>query len=905
MDFGLGPVQAMDRSGAVLTAPAGRLLPIPLHRLLGVFALLVLVAATVLTVAGGLSVGKGPVAVRSGEARPSAAAWGQISSALGAGDPAFRVVRTGGVLTAENSAQGLSARFDRGMVSVSATGLALDLSLRAFGWGASRTSVATSRPVARGNGVSYARAGLSEWYRNGPYGIEQGFTVARPPAGARIGPLTVAMELSGNVHAALSAGGAGLVLRAGSTSLRYGGLLATDASGRELGSSLSLHGRTLLLAVDAGGAHYPIKIDPLIQKGGKLTGTGEQGEGRFGSAAAASADGSTVLVGAPGDENSQGAAWVFARKGSEWKQQGPKLTAGTPRPTGSEEECAEEAGEDAGECAFGSSVALSADGDTALVGAPSPTLQPGAVFVFTREGSTWTRSATLIGPNAQDEGRFGRGVALSSDGATALIGDPSAANERGEAFTFTRADAGWALAATLSGPDLNRVAHFGRSVSLSSDGTTALVGGPGYLGFKGGAWAFGEFASKWSPLGATLTGQGATPEAHFGKSVALSGDGATALIGGMYDGGGRGAAWLFARSGSLFDPLGEKLVGEEETSHFGSSVALSGAGDVALVGAAREEHAVGSVTVLTRSGAAWTRLGEQLAGTGASGKGQAGMAVALSSTGQVAVSGAPRDNARVGGAWVFSQASLSAIGPPSVSAVAPGHGSTSGGTEVTITGAGFNAASAVSFGPVPAASFEVRSATTIKAITPVEPAGTVDVTVASSHGSSAPSPEFDSFTFQGPGGGSASVQPGAGAGGGAGGVPASGLLGFTGSGPAACLVSLRNKHLVVARRRSALLRLMRTGSGGCRGRVALRYVVRHTRHFSFQTIGIAGFSIAPGASQIVRIKLTKAGRKLFRARHGRLNATLAIIRVAPAPTLGRTARVRLSVKKTPRLKAPR
>jgi len=900
MDFGLGPVQAMDRSGAVLDAPAGRrLLPVRLPRLAGVLTLLVLVAAAVLAVAGAFSVRSGPVAVPSGEAGLSAAAWGQISSAIGAGDPAFRVARTRGVLTAKSSPQGLSARFEPGMVSVSAVGLDLNLSLRSFGWSASQTSVATARPVARGNGVNYARAGLSEWYRNGPYGIEQGFTVTRAPAGAHVGRLTVAMELSGNGHASLSAGGAGLVLRAGSTSLRYGGLLATDASGRELGSSLSLRGRTLSLAVDAAGAHYPIKIDPLIQKGGKLTATGEQGEGRFGTAVAASADGSTVLIGAPGDENFQGAAWVFARKGSEWKQQGTKLTSGAPPPTGSEEECAEEASEEAGECAFGSSVALSADGNTALVGAPSPTLQPGAVFVFTREGSTWTRSATLTGPNAQDEGRFGRGVAISSDGATALIGDPSAANQRGEAFTFTRAEAGWTLAATLSGPELNRPTHFGRSVSLSSDGSTALVGGPGYMGFKGGAWAFGELASKWSPLGATLTGQGATPEAHFGRSVALSGDGATALIGGLNDGGGRGAAWPFARSGSLFGEQGEKLVGEEETSHFGSSVALSEAGDVALVGAAREEHAVGSVTVLTRSGAAWTRLAEQLAGTGASGKGQAGLAVALSSDGQVAVSGAPRDNARVGGAWVFSQAPLSAIGPPGVSAVAPSHGPSSGGTEVTITGQGFNAASAVSFGPVAAASFEVRSATTIRAITPAEPPGTVDVTVASSHGSSTRSPELDSFTFQGPGGGSVEVQPGAGGG------PASGVLGVTGSGPAACLLSLRNKHLVVTRHRSASLRLTRTGSGSCRGRVALRYRLRHAHRVTFQTIGTAGFSIAPGASQVVRIKLTKAGRKLFRARHGKLNASLAIVRVAPAPTLGRTASVRLSVKKTPRSKASR
>jgi len=83
----------------------------------------------------------------------------------------------------------------------------------------------------------------------------------------------------------------------------------------------------VLLRVDTRGAHYPVRIDPLIQQGEKLTGNEQSGEARFGSSVALSADGSTALIGAPGDSAGPGAVWVFARSGSTWTQL-VKLTGG-------------------------------------------------------------------------------------------------------------------------------------------------------------------------------------------------------------------------------------------------------------------------------------------------------------------------------------------------------------------------------------------------------------------------------------------------------------------------------------------------------------------------------------------------------------------------------------------------
>jgi hypothetical protein len=84
--------------------------------------------------------------------------------------------------------------------------------------------------------------------------------------------------------------------------------------------------------------------------------------------------------------------------------------------------------------------------------------------------------------------------------------------------------------------------------------------------------------------------------------------------------------------------------------------------------------------------------------------------------------------------------------PPVVGGINPNYGPTSGGTSVIITGSGFLGASDVEFGSTAAAWFQVDSDTQIEAISPAEPAGTVDVTVTTTGGTSAIVPA-DQFTF--------------------------------------------------------------------------------------------------------------------------------------------------------------
>ena len=77
-----------------------------------------------------------------------------------------------------------------------------------------------------------------------------------------------------------------------------------------------------------------------------------------------------------------------------------------------------------GNAAEGGSVALSGDGNTAIVGGGLDNNQAGAAWVFARSGGTWSQQAKLFGAGAIGAAVQGFSVALSSDGSTAIMGGP-------------------------------------------------------------------------------------------------------------------------------------------------------------------------------------------------------------------------------------------------------------------------------------------------------------------------------------------------------------------------------------------------------------------------------------------------------------------------------------------------
>jgi Zn-dependent metalloprotease len=376
----------------------------------------------------------------------------------------------------------------------------------------------------------------------------------------------------------------------------------------------------------------------FIQQGSKLDGTG-------GASVALSADGDTAIVGgyALGGSGDFGAAWVFTRSGGMWTQQGSTLhgsgAVGSPQQ--------------------GLSIALSADGNTAIVGGFQDNYGTGAAWVFTRSEGVWTQQGSkLVGTGAVGNAGQAVSVDLSADGTTAILGGYYDNNGIGAAWVFTRSGGVWTQQGDkLVGAGAVGAANQGAGgVALSADGNTAIVGGYNDNSGTGAAWVFTRSEGVWTQQGSKLNGTGAGWNAGQAFSVALSADGNTAMIGGLGDNGGAGAAWVFTRSGGVWTQQGDKLVGYGAvgSAEQGFSVALSGDGNIAIVGGRSDNSLIGAAWVFTRSEGVWAQQGSKLIGSSAVGSAQQGASVALSADGTTAIVGGPADNGYSGAAWVFA-----------------------------------------------------------------------------------------------------------------------------------------------------------------------------------------------------------------------------------------------------------
>ncbi len=301
-------------------------------------------------------------------------------------------------------------------------------------------------------------------------------------------------------------------------------------------------------------------------------------------------------------------------------------------------------------------VSLSADGNTAIVGGPDDNGGQGAVWIYTRTGAIWTQQGLkLEGTRYLGSIHQGISVSLSADGNTAIFGGLDF-DVRGAAWVFTRNGSIWTQqGSTLVGTGNNGAADQGFSVSLSADGNTAIVGGHYDNGGQGAAWVFIRNNNTWTQQGNKLVGTGNTTAANQGISVSLSADGNTAIVGGSNDNGGQGAAWVFTRNGSTWTQQGNKLVGTGNmgAAQQGSSVSLSADGNAAMVGGLADDGNKGAVWVFTRAGGNWTQLGGKLVGTGNVGSSEQGSAVCLSADGSTGIVGGRGDFLSQGAAWVF------------------------------------------------------------------------------------------------------------------------------------------------------------------------------------------------------------------------------------------------------------
>jgi hypothetical protein len=300
-------------------------------------------------------------------------------------------------------------------------------------------------------------------------------------------------------------------------------------------------------------------------------------------------DGDTALVGAiwdEGDSNYTGSVYVYVRSGTTWNLQA-KLHADT-----------------AGSMLFGYDVAI--EGDTALIGACEDYyygIDAGSVFVFIRNGTTWTQQAKLHASDEQGYDNFGSSVSLS--GNSALIG--AHANDgdfKGSAYVFTRTGTVWTEEAKLVPSGGSSENLFGNSVDI--DGDTALVGAVRDDNFRGSVYVFTRTGTTWIQQQRISVTAG-VPYDVFGYSVALSGD--TALIGkpGFLYMPIIGSAYVYTRNGINWT---QQIILSSSDGYagdlFGTCVDIDG--DTNIVGAyyhLNDVGSAGSAYVFNRNGTTW------------------------------------------------------------------------------------------------------------------------------------------------------------------------------------------------------------------------------------------------------------------------------------------------------------
>ncbi len=235
---------------------------------------------------------------------------------------------------------------------------------------------------------------------------------------------------------------------------------------------------------------------------------------------------------------------------------------------------------------FGTSVAIS--GDTVIVGSPNDDIganqNQGSAYVFVRDGASWSQQQKLVAVDGMTNDLFGTAVAINND--TLLLGTPQNAG-KGAAYVFIRNGAIWVQQQKLIGADTSTGDSFGASVTLTDE--TAAIGAlndrsGGATAQHGSVYVFVRNVATWNQQQKLLPFS-TTVQAHFGNAVSLSGN--TLAVGAREDtvngNPNQGAAYVFIRNGSTWTIQTRiTLVNGKAQERVGYSVALNG--DILVVG---------------------------------------------------------------------------------------------------------------------------------------------------------------------------------------------------------------------------------------------------------------------------------------------------------------------------------
>jgi FG-GAP repeat len=246
-------------------------------------------------------------------------------------------------------------------------------------------------------------------------------------------------------------------------------------------------------------------------------------------------------------------------------------------------------------CRWGHSVAMSGNGEVALVGGPGAVFIDGIVRPFEWDGSTWIEQPSLH-PELQYEyaAEFGWSVAVSYDGNTAAIGAPGDMNgdfvgyRKGAVYIFTRdgRTGEWTQQARLTEPEPAPIRSFGQAIALSDDGNTLVVGQKEHLGDQPdreeSAWVFTRDVGVWSaPV--ELVGTDVDPADEYAQAVAIAADASRILVSAIGAGLTDGRVFIFQEDGGVWSV--EQILDYPEAinwNSFGHSIAIDG--DTIMIG---------------------------------------------------------------------------------------------------------------------------------------------------------------------------------------------------------------------------------------------------------------------------------------------------------------------------------